>query len=662
MNDFTLVGVDTGGTFTDIVVLDLATDESPNEPVIRHCKVLSDPSDPSGPIVEGLQRLGIAQTALHVIHGTTVGTNAVLEGKGARVAYVTSKGFADVLSLGRQQREQVYQLKQPAIPPPVPAALCVEVSTRINADGSLSAKAGAQEFEELKKCLEALDTESVAINLLFSFLRPELEHQIAAVLGTEWFVTCSSTILPEAGEYERGIACWLNASVGPVIARYLKCLQTRLPSARIAVMQSAGTTIAAEQAAEQAVRLLLSGPAGGLAAAHSIGKQTGYRQLLSFDMGGTSTDVALLNDVIPLTGQSRLGAWPLSIRSVDIHSIGAGGGSIARLDQTGMMLMGPESAGANPGPACYGQGGTKPTVTDANLLLGRIPQSTLLGGYMPLNFTAAQQVLERLAKDLGCTALVAARGIIRLVNEHMVRALRVISVERGYDPADYTLLCFGGAGGLHACELAELLGMYRVIIPARAGVLSAMGMLVSEPGRELSQPVLSPLANLSEEGIGHRFDELEKEATTQLQGEGHARNSIVFQHQLELRYQGQSASIPIDWLVDGGYEKAFHQAHEKASGLRLPHPVELVNLRLSARGPAALDRIDVCQNAATHDAPEMVLMPDLGEAVLHRYRHSLRAEEPLRGPAIVTESEATIWIKPGWIASMDSWGNLLLEK
>jgi len=657
MDDITLVGIDTGGTFTDIVVLE----RDSNASSMRHCKVLSDPSDPSSPIVEGLKRLGLENRKLQIIHGTTVGTNAVLEGKGARVAYITSKGFADVLTLGRQERQQVYQLKQTETEPPVPRNLCLEVSTRISADGSLAVQSSDEELAQLKTSLETLGVESVAINLLFSFLRPGEEQRIAEKLEEQWFVSCSSKILPEVREYERGIATWLNASVGPVISRYLKRLQTRLPGAHIAVMQSAGTTIAADQAADQAVRLLLSGPAGGLAAARSIATQTENPKLMSFDMGGTSTDVALFNGEIPLTGQCRLGSWPLSIPSVDIHTIGAGGGSIARVDRAGMLLVGPESAGANPGPACYGQGGAQATVTDANLVLGRLPGSILLGGYLPLDLQAAKKAVAKLADSMDCELLEAAKGIVRLANEHMARALRVISVERGYDPSDYALLCFGGAGGLHACDLAELLNMERIIIPARAGVLSAMGMLVSEPGRELSRPVLKPLAGLSDEDIGLWFQALETEARIQLTNEGCAPQSLTFRHQLELRYKGQSATISINWSGGEAHEVLFHEAHAKASGLRLPHPVELVNIRLSARAPAVLESINIREEFQDLDAVEDVDMPELADKVSMLQRTGLAADKSLEGPLLITESAATIWIKPGWVVTPDEWGNLLLH-
>jgi len=657
MDDLTLVGIDTGGTFTDIVVVerDGATLG------IRQCKILSDPADPSGPIVAGLVKLGLQDVALQIIHGTTVGTNAVLEGKGARVAYVTSKGFSDVLALGRQERQQVYELQQAELAPPVPRECCFEVSTRITADGRLLSESDQAELQELVADLKTQRVESVAINLLFSFLQPQQERNIAAQLENYWFVSCSSDILPEVREYERGMATWLNASVGPVISGYLARLQTRLPRAAIAVMQSAGTTIAAEQAAGQAVRLLLSGPAGGLAAARSLARQAGTPNLMTFDMGGTSTDVALLNGDIPLTNQGRIGDWPLSIPSVDIHTIGAGGGSIARVDRAGMLLVGPESAGANPGPVCYDQGGQQVTVTDANVLLGRIPGKTLLGGYLPLNVGSAQQAMAELAKDMACDVLEAARGVVRMANEHMARALRVISVERGYDPAEYALLSFGGAGGLHACDLAELLNMSRIIIPVRSGVLSAVGMLVSEPGRELSRAMLKPMKGLTDEEIEVGFQDLEAEAMAQLLAEGCAKEDIQFRHQLELRYQGQSASIPVNWKRGGAHVQAFHAAHERASGLRLPHAVELVNLRLGAWAPAVLQSVDIKPVYEDVRPDGMIYMPELARDVPMYHRGALQTGESIPGPALVTESASTAWIKPGWVAEADEWGNLFLR-
>jgi N-methylhydantoinase A len=606
--------------------------------------------------------LGVAQKVQRIVHGTTVGTNAVLEGKGARVAYIGSNGFADVLSLGRQNRRAVYRLCQPEQRPPVPPEYCLEVSTRIAADGTLIERASDKELVRLRERLEALQPEAVSINLLFSFLRPEEERRIAAVLGGQWFISLSCEVLPELREYERGIATWLNASVGPVIGRYLGRLRERLPQTAISVMQSSGTTIAAEQAARHAARLLLSGPAGGLAAARLVGEVTGRKRLLTFDMGGTSTDVALLDGAIPLSHSSRVGGWPLMIASVDIHTIGAGGGSIARVDAGGLLNVGPESAGADPGPACYGQGGRQATVTDANLVLGRIPAQTLLGGYLPLDRGAADAAMDELAQRLGCDRLQAARGVIRLANEHMARALRVISVERGHDPRQYALLSFGGAGGLHACELAELLGIPTVILPARAGVLSAEGMLASEPGRDLSQAMPSLLAELRHEAIRAAFARLEESARAELAEEGVDPEQIRYRRQLELRYRGQSASFVLDFVEGTDASANFHAAHEAACGHRLDQPVELVNLRLSARARAEILGMEKLRSGGFVPGDRQADLADLGRAVPLLSREELPPGFQAVGPAIVTENGATTWLAPGWSLEVDDFGHLELTR
>lgn len=650
-----LVGVDTGGTFTDLVAWKAGR--------LLHGKVLSTPDDPSRAIIEGLRRLGLDERDVIVIHGTTVGTNAVLEGKGARVAYVTSAGFRDVLSLARQNRREVYALEQPVQPPPVPEERCLEVATRCDHQGALLARATDEELAALKASLDALDVDALAVNLLYAFLCPEEEQRIAAIAGGERFVSLASEVLPEIREYERGIATWLNASVGPVIARYLARLAEGLPRARISVMQSSGTTVAADQAAAGAVRLLLSGPAGGIAAARLIGAVTGRRRFLTLDMGGTSTDVALLDGEIPLTHSSRIAGWPLTVPTVDIHTIGAGGGSIARVDEGGMLLVGPESAGAEPGPACYGQGGEAVTVTDANLVLGRIPADTLLGGYLPLDAEAAARAMDALATDLGCRRVAAARGVLRLANEHMARALRVISVERGHDPRDYALLCFGGAGGLHACELAELLDLDTVVLPALAGVLSAQGMLASEPGRELSRAVLGRLEAQRREDLESAFVALEARATEELAAECVATDTLGFRRRLELRYEGQSATLVLDDAPGTDLAEAFHAAHEAGSGHRLERPVELVNLRLSARAPAAIDSLERPRRSpAGSGQGRRVFMTDLQQAVPVLDRDSLPTGEAVPGPAIVTDRAATAWVAPGWRAEPDEWGNLVLRR
>jgi N-methylhydantoinase A len=649
-----LAGIDTGGTFTDVVLLVGGK--------LRHCKVLSTPDDPSKAIFEGLDRLGVADENLKIIHGTTVGTNAVLEGKGARVAYITSEGFADVLTLARQNREQVYQLRQPETEPPVPAELCLEVSTRIDADGNILESTNNQELQQLRDRLEALDVEAVAVNLLFSFLVPELEQQIADQLEDRWFVSLSSRVLPEIREFERGIATWLDASVGPVISKYLARLAERIPGAGISVMQSSGTTIAADQAASQAVRLLLSGPAGGLSAALLAGRVSGFERLLTFDMGGTSTDVSLLDGEIPMSSENRIGNWPLTISSVDIHTIGAGGGSVARVDQGGMLLVGPESAGAHPGPACYGQGGELVTVTDANLVLGRIPGDTLLGAYLPLNFEAAAHVMDQLARQLGCSRLEAASGVVRLANEHMSRALRTMSIERGHDPRDYSLFSFGGAGGLHACELAELLEISHVLLPARAGVLSAQGMLASEPGRELSMAVLQNIQELNDKHLEGLFEKLAGEAIGQLEQEGIDVEEIRYRRRFELRYRGQSSALLLEFKAGNDHVEKFHQAHQALSGHRLELEVELVNLRLGARGRPAMASLETIDSPAVSAQARKVFMAEIKGVIDVYDRNQLSVSQVVHGPAIITESGSTAWLATGWQAQPDQWGNLLLKR
>ncbi|ESQ16479.1 MAG: hypothetical protein N838_26330 [Thiohalocapsa sp. PB-PSB1] len=389
----TLLGIDTGGTFTDFVLWQNGH--------MRTHKLLSTPDAPERAILQGVAELGLEPAGLLVIHGSTVATNAVLEGKGARTAYITNRGFADLLTIGRQARASLYDLQPPARPAPVPAALCIETGGRYRADGTLLEPLSANDLVDLRAKLLRLAPQSVAINLLFSYLDDSAERAIADALPAGLFIARSSQVLPLIGEYERGIATWLNARVGPVVEGYIKRLQQELPGARLAVMQSSGETVAADQIAGQAVRLLLSGPAGGLVGAGFVARSAGIGRLLTFDMGGTSTDVALVDGAPRLTTEGRVADWPVAVPMVDMHTIGAGGGSIARMDAGGALLVGPESAGAHPGPVCYNRGGRQPTVTDANLVLGRLRPEAFLGGRMRLDPNAARLALERLGTELG---------------------------------------------------------------------------------------------------------------------------------------------------------------------------------------------------------------------------------------------------------------------
>ncbi len=645
-----LVGVDTGGTFTDFVVL--------GDGALRTAKLLSTPNDPARAIVAGLKRLGLSDCRLEMIHGTTVGTNAVLESEGARVVFVTNRGFADLLGLARQNRDHLYRLDQPRVPDPVPEAWCLETGGRIGADSQLIEPLSDEDLLVLARDVARLKPEAVAINLLFSFKKPEIEARIREALtdalGQDMPISLSSEVLPEIREYERAIATWLNASIGPRLAGYLGRVADAIGNRRLAVMQSNATTIDATQAGRRAVHLLLSGPAGGLAAAAHIGAATGHDKLLTFDMGGTSTDVALITGRPRLTREGRVGRYPVAVPMVDMHTIGAGGGSIARVDAGGLLRVGPRSAGADPGPACYGRGGEAPTVTDANLVLGRIPSGVKLGGEHALDLGAAARVLTRLGEPLGLDTEQAARGVIRVANEHMSRALRVMSAERGLDPARFVLMSFGGAGGLHVCELAESLGMDRALVPARAGVLSALGMLVAEPGRQLTASFLKTSEETSSGDLEAGFCALEDQAVDELEAEGLDRGQVECIRRVECRYRGQDATLLLDADAPERLAAAFHDAHENRYGHRLELPVELVNLRVSARGPRRLDQVPPL--AVKEAGPESE-----GEIPVWR-RECLPEHETIDGPAIILDPDATTWLAERWSARRDGQGHLRLSR
>ena len=661
-----MLGIDTGGTFTDFVLW--------QDGRLHVHKVLSTPEAPERAILQGIAELGLDPTGLAIVHGSTVATNAALEGKGARTAYIGNRGLEDLLTIGRQARADLYELQPLARRQPVPDQLCLGTGGRIAADGTEIEPLTEADLDALRRRLAELAPEAVAINLLFSYLDDRAERAIADALPTTLFVARSSQTLPLLGEYERGIATWLDASLGPVVAGYLERLLAGLPGARLSVMQSSGEAIAASQTARHPVRLLLSGPAGGLVGAGYVGRDAGAERLLTFDMGGTSTDVALVDGAPRLTTEGRVADWPVAVPMVDMHTIGAGGGSIARVDAGGLLLVGPESAGASPGPVCYGQGGDRPTVTDANLVLGRLRADAFLGGRMALDLPAAQRALAGLGRELGLSgadaAERAARGVIDLANEHMARALRVISVQRGLDPRDYVLCSFGGAGGLHVCALAEALGMTRALVPARAGVLSALGMLVSPPGRLLTRTWLGLLADRDDAEIAVALERLAADGVDALGAEGHAPYSLRRESSLDLRYQGQSYTLNLPWRGGEATAAAFHDLHRTRYGHDLDLPVELVNLRVRLTAPVP----EVSLHAADQElGPERdarlnvyaaresyVARPNHEQPARVLDRASMKVGEPLSGPAVILDDVATTWLAPGWTATPDAAGNLHL--
>ncbi|MEH6911842.1 MAG: hydantoinase/oxoprolinase family protein [Oceanicoccus sp.] len=658
-----LLGVDTGGTFTDFVVMAMGD----NNQTIRIHKCLSTPSAPELSILQGIDDLGLTAAAQQgdvvIVHGSTVATNAALEGKGVRTLFITNRGFKDMLTLGRQTRRELYNLQPTAITAPVPKELCLETGGRLSASGELIDALSEQDLNALRLAIDRLKPQSVAINLLFSFLDDRYEKIIESIVPDHIFATRSSFVLPEYKEYERGMATWLNAWLSPLVENYLQQLKQTLSPSPVAVMQSSGGTIDADQASSRAVNMLLSGPAGGLAAARYIGDLIDSKQLLTFDMGGTSTDVALIDGDIRLTNEGRIGDYPVAVPMVDMHTIGAGGGSIASIDSGAVLQVGPESAGADPGPACYGLGGQHPTVTDANVVLGRLRPDSFLGGEMSLDIDAARSALSSIATPMNMSIEQAAEGVLTIANEHMTRALRVISVQRGYDPAHFRLCSFGGAGGLHVCALADNLQMSTAVIPVNGGVLSALGMLVAPRERQLSRSHAGLLDKIPAVKIGHIVQQLIDSGRQELIAEGVSEELIQVSASLDLRYMGQSFTLTTPWTNHPDTSEAFHLAHLQRYGHQMALAIEMVNVRVSLK--AYTETISLPRQPMQTSSPKPV-----EQAVLVGFKHrvpvydrsSLHPGTSIHGPALITERVSTSLITTNWSCNVDCYGNLLLNR
>lgn len=654
----TLLGIDTGGTFTDFIIF--------KEGQLTTHKVLSTPKAPEQAILQGIEELQLEISNLTIVHGSTVATNALLEGKGVSTAYITNFGLGDILTIGRQTRRELYNLQPEKKSPPVPSEYCLETGGRISSTSEVIEPLTDAQLAELTQRIEKLSPQAVAINLLFSYLDDTAEKRIEKVIPKSIFVSRSSEVLAEYKEYERGIATWLNSYVGPLVQNYLQRLQNALPKANIAVMQSSGGTIAAKLAGLQAVHMLLSGPAGGLAAAKFIGDITSESRLLTFDMGGTSTDVAMIDGELQLTNEGEIAGYPVAIPMVDMHTIGAGGGSIASVDAGGLLQVGPGSAGADPGPACYGK--TKDeqkllaTVTDANLVLGRLLSDAFLGGNMKLDLAAARQAIKPIAKQLQLSIEEAATGIISIANEHMAHALRVMSVQRGIDAKELSLVSFGGAGGLHVCALADALAMRKAIVPRYAGVLSALGMLVAPSARQLSQTYTHVINQLTNEKIQQRLSLLLQQGTIALKEEGVEEKDIIVEQSLDCRYLGQSYFLNVKWKDIDSATKQFQQLHEKRYGHQLDLDVELVNLRLSLKckeNEIQLPSVSENKEASKENSATLY---GLGKSVPIYQRDKLSCGEKIIGPALITETVSTTYLAPSWICEVDKSGCLMLTK
>lgn len=648
------IGIDTGGTFTDLVLLGA-------DGVVVH-KVRSTPDDPSRAILGGIHDVAGATRDADIVHGSTVATNAVLERKGARVALLATAGFEDVVRIGRQTRRELYNLMQPDRRPLVEPELTFGVPERVAADGAVLTAVDREAVRAVAAMLRKADVGAVAVCLLHSYRNPAHEQEVAALLlDAGLTVSTSSQILREYREYERWSTTIVNAYVTPLMSRYLGTLEERLEGNRLSVMQSNGGSISAPTAKAQAVRTILSGPAAGAVGARAVADLAGYPRVITFDMGGTSTDVSLIDGFVPTTPESIVGDFPVRLPVIDIHTVGAGGGSIAFIDTGGALRVGPRSAGADPGPVCYGKG-QELTVTDANLLLGRLDPEYFLGGRMTLDLDRTRSVANEMAARLRLSPRALAEGIVRVANANMERAIRVVSVQRGFDPRDFALLAFGGAGGMHACEIAETLEIPTVIVPRYAGVLSALGMLLADVAKDYSLTILMAESEASMERLSTLFEPLLQQATADLGAEGFTGPQAVVDMALDVRYAGQSYEITVP--ATAGYRNEFDDRHARRYGYSNPRrPVEVVNLRVTATGitsKPSLPRMPVA--GAVTPEPTRVEQAQFGGKRLPTafYRWENLAPGSIgSGPAVVAGGQATAVIPPGSRFRIDDFGNLI---
>ncbi len=676
------LALDVGGTFTDVIMGEKGTGR------LWTVKTPSTPHDPSQGFFDGVEKmLRLAQVApealQRVFHGSTIATNAIIEGRGANTGMIVTDGFKYVLEIGRHdipRKENLYAWIKPKRP--VPPRRILEVPERVLLDGTVARPLDEARCREAATRLKQLGVESVAIVFLHAYANP-VNEQRAEVIVREVLpdaqVCVSSAILPVFREYERSMVTVLNAYIQPLVARYLDRLGAGLRQRNVAapllIMKSNGGVVSPRQAAVQAIHMTLSGPAAGAIGAGAIGRLSGFSDAITIDMGGTSADVCLLRDNWPeMTNEGEIGPFPLPIPIVDIHTIGAGGGSIASVTAQGSLVVGPRSAGASPGPACYGQGGTHPTVTDANLVLGRIPPH-LLGGEIRLDPDRARQAIhDHVAKPLGVELIEAAEGILQIVNNNMVGALRVVSVEKGHDPGDFALVAFGGAGPMHAGELARLLRVPTIVIPPHPGILCALGLLSTDLQYDFVQTRLLRAPHDDLAGMEDAYQALIREAETHLAAEGVPPGDRQYQRLADLRYakQGFELTVPfggerVSEETVQGLVAEFHARHEQLYTFADPRaPVEIVNLRVTATGQ--VDKLELPEIAATRQGERpaaartrQVAFSGLGwiECPVHE-RSALLAGHTLPGPAIVDQLDTTVVIFPGQVAHVDRYGNLIV--
>jgi N-methylhydantoinase A len=681
------IGIDVGGTFTDVTVVEMESG------LAWLTKVESTPADPSVGFMNGLRKgaglagIGVEEVG-RVIHGTTVATNAVLQRKPTTMALLTTAGFRSVLEIGRHDvppGENYYGWVKPTRP--VTPDLIFGVRERVDHEGNVLEPLDEEACYQIARQIRALGVESVAICFLYAFLHPDHERRAAEIVREECpdvWVSTSSVVLPQFREFERSMATVLNAYVTPHVSRYLGTVADRLGTAGLTdsalfIMKSNGGVISAHDASRQAIHTALSGPAGGVMGAARIAAEAGFEDVITIDVGGTSADVSLVRGGEPaLTADGKIGAFPLQLPIIDIHTIGAGGGSIARINSTGRLTVGPQSAGAVPGPVCYGKGGTEPTVTDAHLVLGRIPAS-LVGGEVTLDREAAERAIhEQIAAPLGLTLEEAAAGILAVVNASMVGAIRLVSIERGHDPRLFTLVPFGGAGPLHGLDLAGLLGIPRALVPRNPGVLSTVGLLNADIRNDIVRTRIWEGPDYPADQVQARFEDLEAEARASL-GRDLGRAGVTLRRTADLRYRGQGSELrvevpdgPLDAEAMGLLRERFHAAHEQLNSYALLNaPVDLVNLRVTATVPLPkAGSVEIPPQEGSIDVAQVgerriyfgAGQGGDGWTMTPRYdRARLGAGAIVDGPAVLEQVDSTTVLGPGQRATVDRFGNLIVE-
>ncbi len=666
------IGVDVGGTFTDVVALDHT------ERVLVALKVPSRSDALARSVVEGLMQLPTSTRHATIIHGTTVATNAILEGRGARTALITTRHFRDILEIARQSREHIYNLREHGRPSAlVPRHLRLEITERMDYQGQVLQPLAIEEIPQLLRTLQEHQVESVAICLLHAYANPFHEQRLAEALASHIpYLSISSEVNAEFREYERTNTTVLNALVMPLVSRYIDQLQRQLQQAgwqgRLFIVQSNGGMLSPTLVQRRPISTIMSGPAAGVAASQFLLAQLGIQEAVTFDMGGTSTDVCLIHQgKAAVTAERRIGEQPVRLASLAIESIGAGGGSIAWVDAAGAMKVGPRSAGASPGPACYSRGGMAPTVTDANLILGYLNPEATYGRQIHLQRHLAAVAIERFGHRFGLSLLQTAQGIIDIANANMIRALRLVSVQKGHDLRHFTLVAFGGAGPLHAGRLAQLLHIPQVIIPPFSSAFSAFGCLVSDVRIDTVRTYRQRLTDLSPSELAAAFRPLEEQVVGQLQKEGYAQTTIQLRYSCDLRYVGQKyeLSVPLEGKPEEGDIATLHQAfqaqHEAIYAYSTAEPVECINLRLAALIPRPAFQFPTLLPGRAEAAlvgKREAFFPETGTIPIPVYhRDCLGSGAVVHGPAVIENEWSTTLVYPDQQLTVDPWGTLILQ-